>query len=69
MTKGKKPKKKEQKIYVFLYEKMSRSANSLIEEKHSYRDKKAHYYDLLELNYYEPDVFNQLKDLLEVFYV
>lgn len=61
--------KEETKIYTFLHKKISKSANSLIKEEHSYENKKINYYGLPKSDYYELDIFNQPKDFLKVFYV
>ena len=59
--------KKSQKAYAFLYEEIDKGIDALISEEYNYQD--ANYYHLLEVNYYEPDAFNQPKDPLEVIYI
>lgn len=48
---------------------MNKSANSMIDDKHSYGIKKTNYYDLFELDYYKPNNFNQSKHLPKIFHI
>ena len=59
--------KKSLKAHAFLLEEIDEGTDALISEKYDYQD--ANYYHLLELDYYEPDAFNQPEDLPEVFHI
>ena len=57
--------KKSQKVYAFLHKKIG--INSQIEEEFNYED--ANYYDSPELDYYEPDAFNQLDNSPDAYHI
>lgn len=48
---------------------MSDSVDSHINENYDNRNEEANYYDSTELNYYKPDIFNHLDNLLEIYHV
>lgn len=45
---------------------MGKSTNILTGKKYDFVNKKANYYDFAELNYYEPDAFNQPENSSDV---
>lgn len=56
-------------MYAYIPEKIDRIADSLMEEEYFYGDKKANCYNLLKLDYYMLDVFNQSKNLPKTYYI
>ena len=59
--------KKSQKAHAFLHEEMGEGTDALISEEYDHQD--TNYYHLPELDYYEPDAFNQPEDSPKAFYI
>ena len=59
--------KKSQKAHAFLHEEMEEGTDALISEEYDHQD--ANYYHSPELDYYEPDAFNQPEDPPEAFHI